>query len=319
MPTFIFSSVSLSSLSPTKTYYLQVVSSTPLVSDSTIASLTTLLSTPQVLTGATYVSQTLNFTDQVFNTRTYVSTHVGFILAERIGANFSSTDPLIAFIPHTNAFGQEVIEPVGTYAINLDFPSTGVFSTVNAYLYQVGNYVNNGAVAPNNGIINLIGTKNGTVGTYLDPTTSSPRQIETLRTDGTANLSIFKTTGTTTELNHFTSYNAYAMMFRFRNSMDICFNTGSVIKWQGNDPRMKLWGSNLLTNSWTVASLTNSSNWTELVDLGTTGLTVPFSSSGTFYKYLKIGALAPQGNIGYQIISLDLYNCSVRTPNQNFV
>jgi hypothetical protein len=59
-----------------------------------------LLEKQKVLVVASYINKLFTFPNQVFNTRTYVSSHVGFILAERIGTTFSSSDPLIAFISH---------------------------------------------------------------------------------------------------------------------------------------------------------------------------------------------------------------------------
>jgi hypothetical protein len=323
VPTFVFDSVSLSTLNATKTYYVQMVSIAPSPSLVTTADLgATLISTPQVLTGTSYAGGIFNFPDQIFNTRTYTNTHVGLIIAERVGASISSTDPLIAFTPHTNSFGQEITKPVGTYAISLDFLASGLFAVVNAWQYAVGAYINNGATLFNNGIIQLIGTKNNTV-PYVNPATGANPQIEVLVQSGNAGgANLFQRDFTSAVTS---AGNTNQVAFRFRNNGDIKFDSGGLIGWYGINPSntasIRVWGSNNLSEGWAEAALTNGSNWTELVDLGfapsyLSRLSTVFSTAG-YYKFIKIGwsdTVGISGNLG----NIDFYNCTVRTPNENF-
>lgn len=326
MPTFAFNLAPLSTLSASKTYYAQIVSAVPANTAITMADISSLLlSTAQVLTGTTYSSQTLNFADQTFNTRTYVSTHTGYVIAERIGASFSSTDPLIVYVPHANGLSQEITLPIGTYAIPIDFPSGGLFATVNAWRYQAGAYVNNAATYYNNGIIELIGTKNNTVA-YANPTSGATPNIEYLVSGGTATraANLFaRTNGIAMD-----NTQPHAIMLRFRGGSDIMFGTGAQIGWNGSAATatrsFRLWGSNLLSQGWVSTAIDDSANWTQLVDLGITTPTIvsrlspTFNSNSVFYKYLKIGIPAYSGSGDYFLGSIDFYNCTVRTPNQNF-
>ena len=81
---------------------------------------------------------------------------------------------------------------------------------------------------------------------------------------------------------------------------------------------MKLWGANILTGGWTTTAFAATS-WTELVDLGSTGTSATFTSSGTFYKYLRLGQATATGSSANYITNIEFYNCTVRTPDPNFV
>lgn len=324
MPTFAFDSAPLSTLAANKTYYAQMVSSVPSQTNSVMGDLnSTVLSTPQVLTGVTYSNQLLNFADQTFNTRTYLNTHTGYVLAERVGTSFSSTDPLIVYVPHANGFGQEITLPIGTYGIPIDFPSGGLFGTVNGWQYQIGSYTDNGASQYNNGMIQLIGTKNNTTA-YANPATISTPNIETLSsTNQSAGYNLFnRTSAFAIEPNTNAS-----IMLRFRGNGDIKFNTGGQMRFYGyfdaGVNNVRVWGSNLLNQGWVSAAINDATNWTQLVDCGSQPnppslKSSPIFSTAEFYRYIKIGFAIGSPTSGY-FGNIDFYNCTVRTANQNFV
>jgi hypothetical protein len=306
MATFLFQAASLSSLAASKTYYLQAVATTPLASFSTIANIPNLLSTPQVLTGATYINQVFNFSDQVFNTRTYTSPHVGFVLAERIGAFFANSDPLIAFIPYTNAFGQEVIQPIGTYAIPIDFEANGLFTGIDAWQYQVGTYINNGL---DQDLFLLIGTKNNTVA-YQVPLVD----VETLSNVGSPRSGLL--VGGAVGVTLYSPLGQTSLMIQFRGAAEVLFGANGQLLCTGSIEGLAVSASNFLQEGWTAQALANNSNWTSLVNLNS-AVSPLFSTGGVFYKYLKLELTT---NTTYNYLdNAYFYGCSIKTPYQNFV
>jgi hypothetical protein len=302
MSTFTFSSASISSLSASKIYYAQMVTSAPLISANTVSDLSSILiSTPQVLTGVSYTSQIFTFIDQIFNTRTYTSAHVGFVLVERVGASFSNSDPLIAFVPHTNTLGQEIPKPVGTYAINFDFAATGLFSVINAWQYDSGAYVNSEPIPK--GLIYLIGSANNTT-SFSNPAISPSNKI--LFTSGAGSFD------RNTNIDNAAIVGTYGIDFinkRLRvGDMGILTNNpcSSIVTISGSNQNISIP---------LLSALSYDNYWTEIGSVSSLPSNVwsfISSSSNVFWRYLRVKS---NGNLNP--FEIEFYNSSVISPTQN--
>jgi hypothetical protein len=310
MSSFLFAAVSLNNFSAAKTYYFQAVATVPSVGFTVISQIVDQISTPQVLTGATFVGQVLSFPDQSFTARTYSVAHVGFVMAERVGAAFAGTDPLVAFVPHLNSSLQPIVQPVGTYAISLDFAAAGFITIIDAWQYQVGAYTVSAAALDTIGLFALIGTKNNTVA-YVSPATSTPVAIETFGTAGTITPSLF--VGTSSVLARVSGQNA--VMMRFRNNADVSFGANGQFVYTGTAGLVKIYGSNNLKQGWSLLSLEDDTNWTEICNITNTLVSPLFSTNGTFYRFFKLAMIAPSTGI---LRNGNFFGCTIRTPNENF-
>lgn len=324
MPTFLFNSVSLASIDAAKNYYIQMVSAAPAPTLTTFADLiSTSVNAPMLLPNITYTNGLFAPADRLLPSQTYPSPHVGFVLVERLGAEFSPSDLLVAYSPHTNSLAQEITLAAGTYALEMDFATTGLFSVVPAWQYTIGAYIDNGSVVCDNGAIQTIGTNNNTLA-YTNPATSTPVEIEIIGGPSYPNLFARQANNVALGDNN----GAYEAMLHFRGDGDICFNPDGRLGWNGYSTNsgsiLRLWGSNFLPQGWTEPALNAAENWTELVahSVPASGspakrLSPAFSSSGVFYRYLKIGWQRGPGAL-IMLSNIDFYNCTLRTRYQNF-
>jgi hypothetical protein len=325
-PTFLFDSLAISTVTASSDYYIRMVSAVPPNSAVTIGDITGLLeSTGQLLTGCTFVSKTLSFTNQIFASRTYTVPTVGYVLALRSGGSFSNSDLLICYSPHTNAFGQEIIFGVGTYAIGLRFSAGGLFSVADAWQYSIGAFIPNGGQVWSNGLLQLMGTRNNTVAFSNPLNNAGAGPINYIGSSGSSSyLNMGTRTANTTALNSLNS----SVMLNFKDG-DVKFNSGAFFSLNGynDNTRLKLYATNYLAQGWTSAALLDPANWTLL-----TTYTNPYNpaslfdfsptfSTSSYFKYLKLELekVNPAGVFAGVFGNIDFFKCTIRTPFENFV
>lgn len=313
-----FTNLDLGLINASKTYYVQLVSAAPLRTLTTASEISGIaIGNPTVLTGVTYTGGVFNVVDQTLTLNTYTSNHIGIVVIERIGASFSGSDLLVAYSPYVNSLGSDIILAPGTYTVTLDFATNGLFEVKNSWQYSHGDYVNNSNPYFNNGLTQLIGTRNNTTG-FSDPVASG--LMQSLVPQGISTVTNF-TRGPGGGISMSLS-TTNRIMYRFTDGGDIRFNTNSTIKWNGGASTNQGWrlsGSNFLTNGWFPASLLDSPEWTELASLETPPNSTVFNSGGIFYRYLRISNVTPGvGNSQQRVENLEIYNATVRTLSANF-
>lgn len=161
----------------TGSYYAHLVTTVPLLDNSTAADLvlpTTSGYVSTTLTGLSYNSTRWTFDSFSFAKYNFVTAPKGVAICKRAGTTPASTDRFICYSDFNNSIGQNINLQVGIYVVNLQFGTNGAINFSYQYQYSSGAYVNTEAVPK--GLIHTIGTKNNTV-VFASP---SPTRISQL-------------------------------------------------------------------------------------------------------------------------------------------
>jgi hypothetical protein len=153
----------------TGNYYAHLVTTIPVVSDSTVAdlvipSISGYVPTP--LTGLSYNTTRWTFDSFNFPNYAFVGAPKGVVICKRSGASPASTDGIICYSDFNNAIGQLILLSPGTYVVNLQFTAAGAINFSYRNQYISGTY-NNTEPIPK-GLIYLIGTQNNNLA-FSDP------------------------------------------------------------------------------------------------------------------------------------------------------
>jgi hypothetical protein len=289
----------------TGNYYAHLVTTTPQLTDSTVANL--VLPTisgyvPTVLTGLNDNGQRWTFDNFTFPRYVFAATPpVGVVICKRLGASPAASDQVICYSDFLNSIGQVILTPVGAYLIGLSFGANGAISRALRYQYSSGSYAVGNTVP--HGLFYLLGTENNTRG-FSNPAPSKVL-VKTNYGDGDAVID-----GTLFGTNYVAP--DYAFDFGSKTAkvgtLGYFCNTGSL-------GAVNIYGSNILP-SWTVTEIINNLNWTLLaanssptIDTNNWGFTT--SSNSSYWRYLKFSFQA--GGVG----ELELYNSSILSPTQN--
>jgi hypothetical protein len=159
----------------TGNYYAVLVQTLPDVNTTTVAGLSLCAGagyTAVPLSGLVYnPNSKWTFDDFRFSKAQFTTPVMGVVICKRLGTIPVPTDILIVFSSLINSLNYPYILKPGNFAVDVDIPPSGLiqFETFTGYSSGVWN----GVQPLNNGIFNLIGTKNNTVA-YSNPTDINP-------------------------------------------------------------------------------------------------------------------------------------------------
>jgi hypothetical protein len=283
-------------------YYAHLVTSTPILSDTTVANLTLPTSVgyePTNLTGLSYTASRWTFADFTFPKYLFASAPTGVVICKRVGASPASSDPVICYSDFNNAVGQVITLTVGTYFINLSFGVNGAINFSYRYQYISGAYdATGGGVPP--GMIHLIGTKNNTV-SYVNPFNSANATVGGGATDKSLPLSGGGQT-----------HKAFDFGVNLIRPVTFGINILS-----SSTPNVTLSASNNI-GVFNQTNVDNNTFWTNLGVL--TAITqnqwVFFNvTNTTYWRYFRFSQTAAIMYFG----EIELYNSYALSPTENFV
>jgi hypothetical protein len=306
----------------TGNYYAHLVTTTPQLTDSTVANL--VLPTisgyvPTVLTGLNDNGQRWTFDNFTFPRYVFAATPpVGVVICKRSGASPAASDQVICYSDFLNSIGQVILSPVGAYLISLSFGASGAIDRTYRYQYSSGAYVAGANAGFPPGLIYLLGTDNNTIG-FSNPV---PAKIAAISSDG-ANYQDTRTNRNASSPS-FCGYQAFdfgAKTVRVGELRYLLFDdNGGTAGSIANNPIVTISGSNYLTN-FDQANILNNSNWTVLAtvsaNINTTGAGqwIPANSTNnTNWRYIKWQSSSP-----VVLMEIELYNSSILSPSQNLV
>ncbi len=295
----------------TGSYYAHLVTTTPLLTDSTVSNLVVSTASgyaPTTLTGLSDNSQRWTFDSFTFPRYIFaVTPPVGVVICKRAGASPANSDQIICYSDFLNSIGQVILTPVGAYLISLAFGTSGAINKTYRYQYSSGVFV---STSPN-GIIDLLGTSNGTIA-FVNPV---PGKLTCLTSAGSSNIVTF--TNKIINSGFSASLQNIAFDFGARTVRVGQFGYKQVTPFSGVTT---IYGSNNLP-AWDQPTLADNGYWTALStvtaatnnDPANSWILAPVTST-QYWRYLKMGITT-----GQNIAEIELFNSSILSPNQNLV
>jgi hypothetical protein len=295
----------------TGTYYAHLVTSTPLLTDTTVANLVLPTSAGyagKLLTNMVYTTQKWSFDNFSFPRYTFATLPpIGMVICKRVGASFASTDPVICYSDFVNSLAQVILGQVGIYVVSEEFTASGAISFAYRYQYSSGSYINGANGGVPFGLIYLLGTANNTT-SFSNP---SPTKLPSLGSSGSVQALI-------TDRSISGSANSADTAWDFGNKSVRVGNFGYTHNQSLSTP-VVIYGSNNLP-SWSSTEIINNANWTQLATVApsvntTIGWHIIPVSSSTYWRYLRFSA----GSSGIGLNEIELYNSSIISPTQNLI
>jgi len=315
MPSFVFDSAPVAAF-PIRDYYLVVVETIPLITDTVRNQLVEPAAFPIYnLTGKTVTpGVSMTFTDFTLPSFTYPNAVRGVVICQRHPTNApSGADSVVSFTPFSDHNGLDVVLPAGTFRIQIAWPLTGAIRLADVYRYTCGSYVHGANGGLPFGIMYLMGTVNGTLG-YVNPSATGARKlVNILGSDGTIPAALFDRLSSV-----FSTASAIGLDFglqRIRVGKIGFNNAGSPNTWE-------VYASNDIPGGFSAATINGTAPWTLIMNpysitTETGYLTVPGNSldTSTYWRYLKLLRTSGSNN---QLREIEFWESTIETPYANF-
>jgi hypothetical protein len=312
MASFTFPSANAGNFA-TSTFYLVVVESQPAINlTSRVGLAEPLGQAPTALSNKVLTSTALSFDNVTLAPYNYPNALVGSVLCRQLGGSPSVNDEVIRYAQFTNALDVPIVINPGLTTLQVDFEGSAL-SLQNVWIYNSGAFSNPGSVNPANGLINLIGTNNGTAAyanifangfatgveqsVSVSATTNFPNQHLVDRSTGST---------ATNQSRGLFAIDFGASKIRISEWAAIFSNTNSGIVYT-------LAGSNSLPGGFVPSEIRNDANWTNLCSLSLNvnwGL-VSSGDNQTFWKYLRIASSLDYNTSS--IREIEFFNSTIKT------
>lgn len=296
----------------TGNYYAHLVTTTPLLTDTTVADLILpnspgYIGTP--LTGLVYTASLWTFNSFSFPKFIFAtSAPKGVVICRRLGTTPASTDQLICYSDFTNSIDQAITLQVGTYAVNLQFGPNGAINFNYRYQYNSGSYSTIETIPK--GLIYLIGSQNNTFGNFTQiPST----KVNASLLVGTNNFFTANTSFTDRNTGTSTATTTTNMVLDFINNRVQVGKLGFRATFAVTN-QVTIFGSNdnLVINS---TSISSNVGWTQLGALASliVGWNLFDINSPTYWRFIKIQGLS------LPCSEVEFYDSAILSPTINLV
>jgi len=317
MSNFIFSSAAAGLQAgtldlSTGNYYAHIVTSVPVLNNTTVADLvlpTTTGYTSAALTGLSYNANRWTFANFTFPKYLFAAIPTGVVICKLSGATPAATDIIICYSDFNNSIGQVLTLVVGNYLVNLTFGVNGAINFLYRYRYSSGAFVTGEAIPK--GSLFMIGSKNNTVA-FSNPFMAAQTNVNSDQNG--ANAQDLRLTDRSISQSAY--YGKVALDFGSRAIRvgDFRFNMGAVSSGAG----LSLFGANNL-DAFNSLNVNDSTKWTLIGSTANPGSPGCFSipvTNQTYWQYIKFQTNTLSADL--PLTELEFYNSQVLSPTINF-